>query len=351
MFGGYDGGYEGGWDPAPFLENPQFPTQTYKSKSGKDYMDFKAWADGLDQAKRDLLLRKNVYLSAKMMKYHPLMTKELRKTYSLLAAAAMRAMTPETKFEVKRRFNETNTAIKALRAEQKLAKAKYGPVAKRGLYGKIDFWNRLIDLPIDSEDAPLLLTGYEPGVLRDNPEYKPSGTLGDAVNYQAYKDALAERREKMRQKMLLLSDSEREWYRQRARFWSKGRKRAREAIKAYKDQLAASVDPITLAKFNPEKTLGEMYEDAFNAEINSDRDFYKDKDLRTDIVKEMAEAEHVPWFKQAYCKFAKGKRFADEIPEEKSTNLLPSLQGISIISSQTFTMKQLEIQTDFSLRR
>ena len=132
------------------------------------------------------------------------MTKELRKTYSLLASAAMRAMSPETKFDVKRRFNSTNTAIKALRAEQKAAKEKYGPVAKRGLYGKIDFWNRLIDLPIDSEDAPLLLTGYEPNTLRGNPNYKPSGTLGTAVDYQAYKDALALRREKIRQKMLCL---------------------------------------------------------------------------------------------------------------------------------------------------
>ena len=79
---------------------------------------------------------------------------------------------------------------------------------KRGLYGKIDFWNRLIDLLIDSVDAPLLLAGYEPETLRGNPEYKPSGTLGTAANYEAYKDALAQRREKIRQKMLLLKDSE-----------------------------------------------------------------------------------------------------------------------------------------------
>ena len=124
------------------------------------------------------------------MKYNPLMTKELRKTYSLLAAAAMRAMTPEYMFEVKKRFNETNTAIKALRAEQKAAKALYGPVAKRGLYGKIDFWNRLMDVPIDSASAPLL-AGYEPDVLRGNEEYKPSDLLGNAetyADYEAYKN-------------------------------------------------------------------------------------------------------------------------------------------------------------------
>ena len=79
--------------------------------------------------------------------------------------------------------------------------------------------------------------------------------MGTAANYQAYKDALAKRREKIRQKMLLLKDSEKSWYRQRARLWSKGRKRAREAIKAYKERLAASVDPIKLTTFNPQGFL------------------------------------------------------------------------------------------------
>ena len=54
---------------------------------------------------RDELL-KNVYLSAKMMKFHPLMTKELRKTYGLLAAAALRAMTSEYKYVVKKQYNQ-----------------------------------------------------------------------------------------------------------------------------------------------------------------------------------------------------------------------------------------------------
>ena len=61
-------------------------------------MNIKGWAEDKekDPHARDELL-KNVYLSAKMMKFHPLMTKELRKTYSLMASAAMRAMSPEFK--------------------------------------------------------------------------------------------------------------------------------------------------------------------------------------------------------------------------------------------------------------
>ena len=66
-------------------------------------MNLKGWAKTkeADPAERDELL-KRVYLSAKMKKYHPLMTKEFRKSYSLMASAAMRAMTPEFKYGVKK---------------------------------------------------------------------------------------------------------------------------------------------------------------------------------------------------------------------------------------------------------
>ena len=114
--------------------------------------------------------------------------------------------------------------------------------------------------------------------------------------------------------MLLLKDSEKNWYRQRARLWSKGRKRARDAIKAYKERLAANMNPIELAAFKPEKTLGQIYEEAFDNEIADDPAFYKDADLKTDMVKELAKTEHEPWFKQAYRKYAKGQRFADQLP-------------------------------------
>ena len=82
-------------------------------------MDIRDWAEWKepDIAKRDLLL-KRVYLSAKMMKYHPLMTKELRKSYGLMASAALRAMTSEFKYGVKKQFNRMSTALKAMRAAE-----------------------------------------------------------------------------------------------------------------------------------------------------------------------------------------------------------------------------------------
>ena len=107
------GGYYGGWLPETYITN-KIPLDIYESKNGKPYMNLKGWAERKepDMAKRDEQLE-NIYLSAKMMKYHPLMTKELRKTYSLMAsAAAMRAMSAEYKYGVKKLFNQMSTTLK-----------------------------------------------------------------------------------------------------------------------------------------------------------------------------------------------------------------------------------------------
>ena len=131
------GGYYGGWEPSTYITK-EIPLTVYESKAGKPYMDIKGWAERKepDMAKRDLLLR-NIYLSSKMMKFHPLMTKELRKTYSLMASAALRAMSPEFKYGVKKQFNKMRTALKTMRAKMKAEKALYGPYNKRGLFGRL----------------------------------------------------------------------------------------------------------------------------------------------------------------------------------------------------------------------
>ena len=173
-------------------------------------MNLKGWAEDKekDPAKRDVLL-KNVYLSAKMMKYHPLMTKELRKTYSLMASAALRAMSPEFKYGVKKEFNKMNTALKALRAKMKAEKALYGPINRRGFFGKIDYWNKLIALPIEDPNIPEYLSGYDPATITGVKDYEYSGPIGLSANYAAYKKLLEDRREMNRQKMLMLKDMRR----------------------------------------------------------------------------------------------------------------------------------------------
>ena len=92
------------------------PLTVYESKAGKPYMNLKGWAEQKEPDDEKDMLLKNIYLSAKMMKYHPLMTKELRKTYGLMASAALRAMSPEFKYGVKKEFNKMSTALKAMRA-------------------------------------------------------------------------------------------------------------------------------------------------------------------------------------------------------------------------------------------
>ena len=189
------------------------PLTVYESKAGKPYMNIKGWAEDKekDPAARDELL-KRVYLSAKMMKYHPLMTKELRKTYGLMASAALRAMSPEFKYGVKKEFNKMSTALKAMRAKMKAEKALYGPINKRGFYGKVNYWNKLMTLDVGDPNVPEYLAGYDSTKVTRVPAYDYSGPIGKSVDHKAYKKALEDRREMNRQKMLMLEEDEKKWY-------------------------------------------------------------------------------------------------------------------------------------------
>ena len=105
-----------------------------------------------------------------------------------------------------------STALKAMRAKMKAEKALYGPVNKRGFFGKIDYWNKLIQLDIEDPAVPEYLAGYDPEVVTQNSDYVPSGPIGTSADYPAYKKLLEDRREMNRQKMLMLQEDEENWY-------------------------------------------------------------------------------------------------------------------------------------------
>ena len=110
----------------------------------------------------------------------------------------------------------------------------------------------------------------------------------------------------------MLKDEEKNWYKQRARLWSK-EKTARDRIKALKERFEASEDPIALAAFNPGTIYDDVYRDAFTTVKDSDLDFYGDINV-DEMMAELAKSTHVPWFQQAYDKFVDGQRFASQIP-------------------------------------
>ena len=119
------------------------------------------------------------------------MTKELRKTYSLMAsAAALRAMSPEFKYGVKKQFNKMSTALKALRAKMKAEKALYGPINRRGFFGKIDYWNKLIALDIGDDNVPEYLAGFDPEKVTHVPAYEYSVPLGNQLTMQHTRNSL-----------------------------------------------------------------------------------------------------------------------------------------------------------------
>ena len=61
-----------------------------------------------------------------------------------------------------------------------------------------------------------------------------------------------------------------------SKLWSKGRKLARDNIKALKERFEASDDPIQLAAFDPKTTSEKVYRDAFTTVKSGDPDLYGD---------------------------------------------------------------------------
>ena len=77
----------------------------------------------------------------------------------------------------------------------KAEKDLYGPFKRRGFFGKIDYWNKLIALDIDDPNVPEYLSGYDPTIITGNQDYAPSGPIGTTADYPAYKKLLEDRRE------------------------------------------------------------------------------------------------------------------------------------------------------------
>ena len=96
--------FTGGWLPKDYLTG--LPIEVYENKRGRKYYSLDKYIDSTPALKgeeneeaRDEQLRR-IYLSAKMMKWHPLITKKLKTTYSLIAAAVLKEMSPKAKFDI-----------------------------------------------------------------------------------------------------------------------------------------------------------------------------------------------------------------------------------------------------------
>ena len=108
----------------------------------------------------------------------------------------------------------------------------------------------------------------------------------------------------MRQKSLLLfTDAEKKWYKQRARLWAKGRKRARDDIKAFKLAALDKARAFELAAYKPDRTLDDIYKSAFTTEIAGDKNFYNGV-TADEMIAEIANPNPKSWFERAYEKYA-----------------------------------------------
>ena len=226
------GGYYGGWDPTPFLNNPKldFPTTHYKTAKGRDYMDFGEWAGKLGE-KRDETL-KGIYFSARMMKYNPMATKDLKKSYSMVASAALRAMTPEGKFNAKWAMMPYRNAKKGMAAEVAVLKNKLGYASRKNLIQRIGYWNALRQLPMNDPNVLPMLSGVIDGKVKARKDFKRTGAW-DVGSYPEYRAKLKQQMQAMRDKINTMTPTEYLAYQTRSR-----------AIKDYRKALSGKRDSL-----------------------------------------------------------------------------------------------------------
>ena len=71
------------------------------------------------------------------------------------------------------------------------------------------------------------------------------------------------------------------------------------------EQLEAG-DELALAMINPAVKYFDYYRGAFQDEIDSDPTYYGDVN-KEGMMAELAKPKYLPWFKQVYCEYAKGR--------------------------------------------
>ena len=138
-----------------------------------------------------------------MMKYHPQITKTLKKTYSLLAAAAMRAMTPEYKWLLKKKLAPYNAARKAMGQKVSEYKASLGYMPRKGLAGRIDYWNGLQGLTIGSEGEWNALYGVDGDkIAAQHLNELDANSLYRAPDYATYKKLIQDKADEDRKSVV-----------------------------------------------------------------------------------------------------------------------------------------------------
>lgn len=310
-------------------------------------MDITDWANRKwkEQAERDPALEK-IYLSARMMKWHPLITKDLRKAYGLLASAAMRAMSPDYKFMVKRKFNKTNTAMKYMREEAKFRKAKYGPIAKRNIATRAAFWNYLVDkVRVTDPDVAAELSGYDTAAFKSGEWYKyGDGALGRANTLAEYNAMMDRKREARREQMHMLTEEEKRLIRAKRKLWNAGRKAARDAIKAEKEKLLAGETTIGMNRFNTKK-LEDYYKAAWDALREKEPDYYSGVST-DDMLAAYRTGQPINWLDEFFSRHA--DRTLENIPQEpvwRGTNLTDRTQPLLVEYQDTEPRARPDIRT------
>lgn len=122
-------------------------------------------------------------------------------------------------------------------------KARMGYAPRKGLAGRIAYWNALQKIPIGAKGAWDYLYGFDASkVTMDNYKRLPQDSLYRLENYTAYKAALKRRGEARKAERAKFSPEEYDKYRRRARLLAAARKELSAKRKARREELKTTGD-------------------------------------------------------------------------------------------------------------
>ena len=109
-----------------------------------------------------------------------------------------------------------------------------------------------------------------------------------------------------------------------------------------------------MARINPEVKYLDYYRDDFQDEIDSDPAYYGDV-TEEDMMAELARPKHVPWLKQAYCKYTKGLgslKISLAVRSAVGSHSLGSISHTnSLVEKENSSQQQQQTQVDSTLRK
>ena len=148
-----------------------------------------------------------------------------------------------------------NAVKRDIAAKVAAYKEQQGIVARKGLQGRTNYWNALMDLPYTAKTVPAYLSGLVDATARANGAFNITGPWAEA-SYPAYKAAIKKRMQDLRDMISKMDPDEYKKYKWRLKAMKEARKKISDRREALRQQWKDNKDLVwgkmTYANYVPD---------------------------------------------------------------------------------------------------